>query len=104
MRIFALTFAPEVKFLLLTRDIYALIRAFILTGLQVNYDLLKPPGSRVVSASTRCGDSRVPHYHPLKRDEVYGVIISQYVADGGDGYHVFSQRGYDRKILGRCNI
>lgn len=73
----------------------------IYTGLQVNYDLSKPPGSRVVSVSTRCGESRVPHYHPLKKDEVYGVITSQYVADGGDGYHMLSKHGLDRKILGK---
>lgn len=60
-------------------------KAFV-TGIQVTYDLSRPPQQRVVSALVRCGDCLVPQYYPLDRNKVYEVLASSFLADGGDNY------------------
>ncbi|KAG8338401.1 hypothetical protein J6590_000064 [Homalodisca vitripennis] len=68
------------------------------SGIQVEYDLSKPPQKRVVSALVRCGDCKVPHYLPLDVNKVYSVLTSTFLADGGDGYSMF-EYAKERKTL-----
>uniref|UniRef100_A0A1B6M5F3 5'-nucleotidase n=1 Tax=Graphocephala atropunctata TaxID=36148 RepID=A0A1B6M5F3_9HEMI len=56
------------------------------SGIQVEYDLTKPPMSRVVSAKVRCGHCKVPHYIPLEGIKEYEVLTTTFLSDGGDGY------------------
>lgn len=60
-------------------------KAFV-TGIQVAYDLSRPPQQRVVSALVRCGDCLIPKYYPLDRNKLYEVLVSSFLADGGDNY------------------
>ncbi|XP_059472052.1 protein 5NUC-like [Neocloeon triangulifer] len=69
------------------------------SGLKVTYDMSKPPGKRVKSVMVRCGQCREPRYSPLDPNVIYGLVMSQYIADGGDGYHVLSQKGMNKTIL-----
>lgn len=52
------------------------------------YDLSRKPGDRVVTLDVLCTQCRVPSYEPLKMDEVYKVILSNFLANGGDGYQM----------------
>lgn len=56
------------------------------TGLQVTYDVSRPPQQRVVSALVRCGDCVVPKYYPLGHNKVYDVLVQSLIADGCDIY------------------
>jgi hypothetical protein len=67
--------------------------------LRVKYNLRKAPGERVVSVETRCAHSRIPHYHHLDVNEEYGLILNQYIADGGDGFRVFVKHGKNKTVL-----
>lgn len=58
------------------------------SGFHVEFDISKPPGSRVRSISILCTKCRVPHYEPLKDEMVYTVVIPSYMVAGGDGYSV----------------
>lgn len=58
------------------------------SGLRVEYDLHKPNGKRVVRALARCGECRVPIYEPIDPNKSYYVIITAFLATGGDGFKV----------------
>uniref|UniRef100_A0A8C8SL53 5'-nucleotidase n=1 Tax=Pelusios castaneus TaxID=367368 RepID=A0A8C8SL53_9SAUR len=61
-------------------------------GIQVVYDLSKPPGSRVVSIKVLCTACRVPVYEPLQMDETYKVILPSFLYQGGDGYSMLKEK------------
>ncbi|XP_033121084.1 5'-nucleotidase-like, partial [Anneissia japonica] len=61
-----------------------------MTGLHVTYDVTKQPGSRVVYVEAVCTECTVPEYKPLVDDEIYNIIVSDYIANGGDGYSMIS--------------
>ncbi|KAG7220512.1 hypothetical protein INR49_018039 [Caranx melampygus] len=56
------------------------------SGLHVEFDLSKPPGSRVKSLSILCIDCRIPLYEPVKDEEVYRIVVPSYLVTGGDGF------------------
>ncbi|XP_077977813.1 5'-nucleotidase-like [Glandiceps talaboti] len=56
------------------------------SGIHVKYDVTKPVGSRVVDAKVRCSECHMPEYLPLDDDQVYTILTSNFIADGGDGY------------------
>uniref|UniRef100_A0A2S2QIH6 5'-nucleotidase n=3 Tax=Sipha flava TaxID=143950 RepID=A0A2S2QIH6_9HEMI len=60
------------------------------SGLKVVVDLGQPPGKRVQSVYARCGNCVVPIYEKLDLNGNYTVIMSHYLAYGGDG-HKFQQ-------------
>lgn len=72
----------------------------VATGIRVVYDVNKPPGSRLVSARVRCGNCTLPMYAPLNTSQVYTVIMSSYLASGGDGFDMFKNDALKREILG----
>uniref|UniRef100_A0ACB8GEF3 Uncharacterized protein n=1 Tax=Sphaerodactylus townsendi TaxID=933632 RepID=A0ACB8GEF3_9SAUR len=58
------------------------------SGIQVEYDLSRRPGSRVVSLEVLCTECRVPVYVPLQRNKKYKVLLPSFLAGGGDGYYM----------------
>ncbi|XP_023665917.1 5'-nucleotidase [Paramormyrops kingsleyae] len=56
------------------------------SGIQVEYDMSRPPGSRVTSTRLLCTQCRVPQYEPLDPKRVYKLLMPSYMVDGGDGY------------------
>lgn len=55
-------------------------------GLQVVIDVEKPAGQRVQSVYARCGSCTVPIYKKLNLNDNYTIIMSKYLASGGDGH------------------
>lgn len=53
-------------------------------------DLSKPSGKRVQSIQARCRHCKVPVYEPLDLNANYTIIMSKFLAEGGDG-HKFKQ-------------
>ncbi|XP_069788337.1 5'-nucleotidase [Narcine bancroftii] len=56
------------------------------SGIQVEFNLKRPPGSRVVKIKVLCADCRVPHYEPLLDNKIYKIVTNSYIAEGGDGF------------------
>lgn len=52
----------------------------------MQFDVSKPPGSRVRSLHILCTNCRVPRYQPVEDTEVYTVAVPEYLVSGGDGY------------------
>ncbi|CAL8273124.1 unnamed protein product [Merluccius merluccius] len=55
-------------------------------GIHVVYDVSQPVGQRVTSLSLLCTECRVPRYEPLDPHKEYKVVVTSYIAAGGDGY------------------
>ncbi|KAL6259900.1 hypothetical protein P5V15_009811 [Pogonomyrmex californicus] len=68
------------------------------SGLQVVYDVSQPPNSRVVSVHVRCTACRVPTYSKLQKNMTYNVLINDFIAGGGDGFHMLE--GLETTSLG----
>jgi len=49
-------------------------------------DLGRPSGKRVQSIHARCGNCIVPIYEKLDLNGNYTIIMSKYLAKGGDGF------------------
>ncbi|KAJ8008908.1 hypothetical protein DPEC_G00083310 [Dallia pectoralis] len=56
------------------------------SGFQVEYDMTRPSGERATSIHVLCASCRVPRYQPLDLDGVYKVVMTSYIAEGGDNY------------------
>ena len=71
------------------------------------YDLTMPGGSRVTRIMVRCGaqlgaevcDEEDKVDTELEDEEVYSVIMTEYLAGGGDGFKVFSEHK-ERQLQG----
>ncbi|KRY26807.1 Snake venom 5'-nucleotidase [Trichinella spiralis] len=60
-----------------------------MSGARVAYNLSMPVGSRVHSLQLRCGDCPIPIYKNWDPEESYRLIISTFMAKGGDDFSVF---------------
>lgn len=72
------------------------------SGLKVVFNITKSPGQRVESVKVLCSTCEVPFYEPLDLNREYGVLLSSFIKDGGDGFIMFKvslncQR-FDQKI------
>lgn len=60
-------------------------------GIHVVYDLSRSPGDRVVKLDGLCTRCRVPTYEPLRMDDVYNLVLPNFLAKGGDGYQMIKE-------------
>lgn len=60
-----------------------------MSGVRVVYNMSKPSGERVQSVDVLCADCDVPSYDKLDLDRDYGVILNDFLYNGGDGFSMF---------------
>jgi len=58
----------------------------------------QPPNSRVVSVQVQCAACRIPSYSELQKNVTYNVLINDFLAKGGDGFHMLE--GLETTSLG----
>lgn len=68
-----------------------------MSGMRVKYDVSKAPGRRVQSVEVLCTQCNIPSYSLIDPNREYGVILNDFLYNGGDGYTMFQVRTY--KIL-----
>ncbi|XP_031619289.1 protein 5NUC-like [Contarinia nasturtii] len=59
------------------------------SGLRVVYNITRTSCNRVESIKVLCSSCQVPIYQDLEPNHVYGVIVSSFVYEGGDGFTMF---------------
>lgn len=74
-----------------------------MSGAQVVYDIGKAPGHRVKSVKLICQDCNVPQFYDLEPKKTYGVIVTKFTWEGGDGYLMFKVHAHNN-IFNRKNI
>lgn len=61
------------------------------SGLRVEYDLSAKVGSRVSKVQVLCARCEIPQWEPLRKNESYGVLLPEFLVQGGDGYHMLEE-------------
>lgn len=74
-----------------------------MSGIRVVYDMTKAAGERISSISVLCSDCKIPSYEQLDENHEYGVIITSFVFDGGDGFSMFQVIFYDNSCFFKLN-
>lgn len=59
------------------------------SGLHVVYNLSANPYSRVHMVEVLCSNCSVPRFVPLNKTELYVVLMTSYIYEGGDGFDMF---------------
>ena len=71
-----------------------------MSGFKLEYDLTKPTGKRLRTVKVPCQDDcDGGDMVELRDDEVYSVVMTDYLAGGGDGFSVIKNRK-DRQLQG----
>ena len=58
-----------------------------MSGIQVEYDLNKPVGHRVIDVKVLCAQCNVPELEAIKNDGEYNIIMQSVLASGADGFN-----------------
>lgn len=61
----------------------------IASGMRVVMNATQPKGQRVDSIEILCAECAPIKYKPIDMDQVYRVITSDFLANGGNGYTMF---------------
>ncbi len=56
------------------------------SGLRIEYNSRQPIGRRLQKVRVRCGDCLIPQYEDIDLSKTYGIVITDYIAFGGDNY------------------
>lgn len=77
-----------------------------MSGLRVVYDMNKPPGQRVKEVKIICTTCDTAEYHDVDESKMYNVLLSSYLASGGDGYEILKRQPAQNlyKLLSSCFI
>jgi len=59
-------------------------------GFKLKFDLRRPRLQRLVLAEVPC-DNCPLQYEPIKDDQLYKVVMTEYVAGGGDGFKIIAE-------------
>jgi len=62
------------------------------SGFRVTYDITKEVGSRVTEVKTICVECDEDIYEDLEDNKLYPIVVSNYIANGGDGYASISEK------------
>uniref|UniRef100_A0A182PNA0 5'-Nucleotidase C-terminal domain-containing protein n=1 Tax=Anopheles epiroticus TaxID=199890 RepID=A0A182PNA0_9DIPT len=65
------------------------------SGLRVTYRISNPPGRRVVSLEVLCQQCTGEVYEPINPFREYRVVVTDFLAEGGDGYRAFVDYGIE---------
>lgn len=57
----------------------------------MEFDVSRPPGSRLRKLDIICTKCRVPRYEKVQDQQVYTLVLPSYLVAGGDGYSMIAQ-------------
>lgn len=56
------------------------------SGIRVLYDFREPSYQKIISIKVRCARCETPHYNDLEDNRMYRVLMTEFLAGGGDGF------------------
>lgn len=71
------------------------------SGLRIKYNINKPVNQRVVEVKVLCADCDIPEYKLLDDNKMYGIILSNFLLAGGDGYSMIRDHAQQGHIVGK---
>ena len=70
------------------------------TGIRVAYNTDRAVGQRVQSVYIKCTHCAIPEYEELETDQVYGILMSDFMLYGGDGYDMIYDNMVEHENIG----
>ncbi|XP_026816651.1 protein 5NUC-like [Rhopalosiphum maidis] len=70
-----------------------------MSGMHVTYDIKNAVGSRVQSVKIQCSECKLPSYEPIDLEKKYTIIMTKYMAYGGDQYKMIKDELISINIL-----
>lgn len=70
--------------------------------MRIKYHINKPVNQRVVEVKVLCADCDIPEYKLLDDNKMYGIILSNFLLTGGDGYSVIKDHAQQGHIVGKA--
>lgn len=70
--------------------------------MRIKYNINKPVNQRVVEVKVLCADCDIPEYKLLDDNKMYGIILSNFLLTGGDGYSVIKDHAQQGHIVGKA--
>ena len=67
----------------------------------MKYDLAKEDGHRVVDLKLRCLQCDIPKFETVNLMANYSILVSSFMAGGGDGYKMLVSQRLDYENLGK---
>lgn len=61
------------------------------SGIRVVYDLKRQPYERVIELKVLCQKCLIPKYETIDDSKIYKVALTNYIADGMDGWPMFPE-------------
>ncbi|XP_016946628.1 protein 5NUC [Drosophila biarmipes] len=56
------------------------------SGLRMRFNHSRPKGERITEIRALCSACQIPHYEAVETDKYYGVILTSFLLNGGEGY------------------
>ncbi|XP_046972192.1 apyrase-like [Vanessa cardui] len=70
------------------------------SGLRAVFDGALPINSRVMNATVRCIECRIPRYEPLDLNKMYKMVSQSFLGGGGDGFSMISNNRQNVEVIG----
>jgi 5'-nucleotidase len=64
------------------------------SGLRIEYDSRQPIGRRLQKVRVRCGDCLIPQFEDIDLSKTYGIVITDYIANGGSNYSMIDPKDF----------
>lgn len=74
------------------------------SGMRVVYDTTQPPMHRVVDVQMKCSKCKIPEFEPLKKKQVYQILMNEFMLTGKDGFTMISDEMVKRHIIGNVDL
>ncbi|KAH8372730.1 hypothetical protein KR009_004049 [Drosophila setifemur] len=62
------------------------------SGLHIKYNYSHPRGDRITEIKALCSSCQIPHYENIATEDYYGVVLTSFLLNGGDGYNFIDPR------------
>lgn len=66
------------------------------SGIKVVYDLKQNPFNRIVDLKVLCQKCDIPRFEAINDEKYYRVILTDYLANGGDSFSMFPKYARNR--------
>ncbi|XP_043064137.1 protein 5NUC [Drosophila ficusphila] len=56
------------------------------SGIRMKFNHSRSRGERITEIKALCSDCQIPHYEAVETDRYYGVVLTSFLLNGGEGY------------------
>ncbi|XP_017077332.1 protein 5NUC [Drosophila eugracilis] len=62
------------------------------SGLRLKFNYSQPKGERISDLKALCSACQIPHYEPVVSQKYYGVVLTSFLLNGGEGYNFIDRK------------